>query len=84
MENAVKPNSYFWSDQYLAKSAADKAADLKEAIYSTLNETGTFPNPAGIFLENIEPTMTAKGDAMPPGDLYGTRVKYIHSVGAVG
>ena len=29
------------------------------------------------------PSFTGKGDAMPPGDLYGTRTKYIHSVGVV-
>jgi len=28
--------------------------------------------------------MIAKGDAMPPGDLYGIRTKYIHSVGTHG
>jgi len=29
-------------------------------------------------------SFTGKGDAMPPGQLYGTRTKYIHAVGAVG
>ena len=35
-------------------------------------------------MEDLTKTFTGKGDAMPPGDLYGTRTKYIHSVGAVG
>lgn len=32
----------------------------------------------------MKPTLEQKGDAMPPGKLWGTRTKYIHSVGVVG
>lgn len=32
----------------------------------------------------MEPSFSAPGDAMPAGQLYGNRRKYIHSVGAVG
>ena len=39
---------------------------------------------SGIMAERMDPTFTQKGDAMPPGDIYGTRTKYIHSVGVVG
>jgi len=38
----------------------------------------------GIFTERMNPTFDTKGDAMPAGDLWGTRRKYIHSVGTVG
>jgi hypothetical protein len=31
----------------------------------------------------MEPTFSSKGDAMPAGVHFGTRTKYIHSVGAV-
>ena len=46
-------------------------------------KTWPWPNIAGIFLESMTPSFKGKGDAMPPGDLYGTRTKYIHSVGVV-
>ena len=39
---------------------------------------------AKIFIEEMNPTFTTKGDAMPPGMLWGHRTKFIHSVGAVG
>ena len=32
----------------------------------------------------MDPSFDTKGDAMPDGRIYGTRTKYIHSVGAVG
>ena len=37
----------------------------------------------GIFLESMDLTFN-QGDAMAPGTFYGTRRKYIHSVGAHG
>uniref|UniRef100_A0A7S3MTX1 Uncharacterized protein n=1 Tax=Strombidium inclinatum TaxID=197538 RepID=A0A7S3MTX1_9SPIT len=48
------------------------------------NDMGKFPVIAGIFTEDMDPTFDSKGDAMPKGKVYGTRTKYIHSVGAVG
>ena len=32
----------------------------------------------------MPPTFNGKGDAMPPGELYGYRTKLVHAVGAVG
>jgi len=32
----------------------------------------------------MNPSFDARGDAMPPGVLYGYRTKFIHAVGAVG
>ena len=49
--------------------------------------SSTFPSALelpGLFLESMEPSFSGKGDAMPAGAIYGTRTKYIHSVGAVG
>ena len=80
------PNSYFWSKKYIAKSAEDKMTDLWTQIEADTT-SGSFPSSvelAGIFLESMEPTFAAPGDAMPAGQLYGNRRKYIHSVGAVG
>lgn len=80
------PNKYFWSKEYLAKSAEDKLADLWKEITADTT-SGSFPSAVelpGIFLESMEPTFQSPGDAMPPGKLYGNRRKYIHSVGAVG
>jgi hypothetical protein len=79
-------NSYFWSKEYLAKSAEDKLDDLWTNIMEDTT-SGKFPSVVelpGIFLESMEPSFSGKGDAMPAGSLYGTRTKYIHSVGAVG
>jgi len=82
-EYGVQPNNYFWSDEYIAKSASAKLDDLWTAISSS-SSPWSFPALAGIFLEGMEATFSGKGDAMPPGELYGTRTKYIHAVGAVG
>ena len=79
-------NSYFSSKEYLAKSAEGKMADLWSNIMEDTT-SGRFPSAfelPGIFVESMEPTFSAPGDAMPPGVIYGTRTKYIHSVGAVG
>ena len=57
--------------------------DLWTAISSSTTPS-TFPSPAGIFTENMNPSFDARGDAMPPGVLYGYRTKFIHAVGAVG
>ena len=80
------PNSYFWSKEYLAKSAEDKQTELWNQVIADTS-SGSFPSALelpGIFVESMEPTFTGKGDAMPPGQLYGNRRKYIHSVGTVG
>ena len=37
----------------------------------------------GLFIESMNPTFDTAGDLMPSG-IFGTRVKYIHSVGVVG
>jgi len=32
----------------------------------------------------MEPTFTTKGDELPKGNVYGTRGKYIHTIGSLG
>lgn len=39
---------------------------------------------AAILTETMEPVFKAGGDEMPPGELYGRREKYIHTVGPIG
>lgn len=85
--NANFKNEHFWSNEYIQKSAQDKMNDLWSMIASSNAQQGQFPSSVqlgGIFLEDMTPTMKAPGDAMPNGVLWGTRTKYIHSVGAVG
>ena len=36
---------------------------------------------AGILTEDMKPTLFTVGDQMPPGAIYGTRSKYIHTQG---
>ena len=63
------PNKYFWSKEYLAKSAEAKLTDLWSEIQSDTTQ-GSFPSTAelaGIFLESMEPSFAAPGDSMPPG-----------------
>jgi hypothetical protein len=81
-----KANKYYWSKEYLAKSAKDKQDDLWKEITSDTS-SGKFPSVAGlagIFVESMEPSFTGEGDAMPAGTLFGSRSKLIHSVGTVG
>ena len=71
--SSPKPNSYFRSAEYLAKSAEAKQADLWEAIM-TDTAPGKFPSAAslaGIFAESMDPTFTGVGDAMPAGMVWG-------------
>ena len=42
------------------------------------------PKVAAIFTESMVPTFLTQGDELPKGQLYGTRAKYIHTVGSVG
>jgi hypothetical protein len=42
------------------------------------------PQVAAIFTESMVPSFSTPGDEMPKGQLYGTRSKYIHTVGSVG
>ena len=56
-------------------------------IDSERDVSGSFPSKfalGGLFLEPMSTTFKFKGDAMPKGEVYGTRQKLIHSVGAVG
>jgi len=81
-----QPNTYFRSADYLKKKASDKMVDLWTEISSD-KSTGKFPSAvelAGIFVESMNPTFETKGDALGEGIIYGTRTKYIHSVGVVG
>jgi len=75
----------FSSDDYMAKSAADKMSAIWAEVEATKDKSGEFPGAklAGIFIESMNPTFDTKGDTMPHNFL-GTRTKYIHSVGTVG
>jgi len=55
-------------------------------VIAAKGETGSFPGPAGIFLEAMDPTFHTPGDVMPKEGIFTkkTRTKYIHSVGAHG
>jgi hypothetical protein len=80
-------NEHFWSNEYIQKSAQDKMNDLWDMVKSSNMQQGQFPSAVqlgGMFLEDMTPTMKAPGDAMPNGVLWGSRTKYIHSVGTVG
>lgn len=70
---------------YLAKSRSDKQAQIMTEVLK--NST---PQPwynsvqlAGIFTESMDPTMHQVGDQMPPGAVFGTRSKLIHTEGAI-
>jgi hypothetical protein len=52
-------------------------------VESTKGTVGEWPNQAGIFTESMKTSFDQAGDAMPHG-MFGTRTKYIHSVGTVG
>jgi len=77
------PNTHFTSQEYIQQSAQYKQDALWQNIAADTT-SGDWPNMAPLFLESLKPTFTAPGDAMPPGELYGTRTKYIHSVAATG
>lgn len=38
---------------------------------------------AAIFTESMDPTFDTPGDSLPKGQIYGTRAKYIHTVGSI-
>ena len=38
----------------------------------------------GVFTESMDPTLDQEGDEMSKGAMFGTRTKYIHTVGALG
>lgn len=82
----AQPNTYFRSQKYLDKKAADKMTDLWTEIAADTTPA-KFPSAAelaGIFLESMNPTFETVGDAMGDGMIYGVRTKYIHSVGVTG
>jgi len=87
MNLAGLKNSHFSSGDYMSKKAEDKKNEIWSQVMSSKDSSGSFPGAklAGIFVESMEPTFTAKGDAMP-SEMLGltTRTKYIHSVGAHG
>uniref|UniRef100_A0A7S3FXK1 Uncharacterized protein n=1 Tax=Strombidium rassoulzadegani TaxID=1082188 RepID=A0A7S3FXK1_9SPIT len=83
LSDSLLPNTYFSSAEYLAKSAQEKQSLLwSQVTHDTTS--ADWPNVAGIFLEGMNESFDSAGDAMPSGKLFGTRTKYIHSVGAVG
>lgn len=83
---ALQPNTYYQSKAWLAKTAATKQAELWNEVIND-KAPGAFPSAAeliGIFAESMEPSFSTAGDSMAKGLIYGTRTKYIHSVGVVG
>ena len=72
-------------EQYILSSASDKKDKLWQQVIGAKDASGSYPNPAGIFLEAMDPTFHTPGDVMPKEGLFHTtRTKYIHSVGAHG
>lgn len=82
---AGKENKYFRSEEYLALPAKDKQAEIWAEVVAQQGKTSSFPGAlefAGAFTESMAPSFETKGDAMETG-FFGTRRKYIHSVGSV-
>jgi hypothetical protein len=71
--------------EYLAKSATEKADIIKANIDMDTNSAGWYSTAhmAAIFTESMTPSFTTAGDELPPGQVYGTRAKYIHTVGSI-
>jgi len=70
---------------YLALSREDKQAQIMTQVLlnNTPQKWYSAAAMAGIFTESMDPTMHAVGDQMPPGTLYGTRSKLIHTEGVI-
>jgi len=69
----------------LAKTRQEKQDQIMTQVLknSTPQKWYSAAQLAGIFTESMEPTLNQVGDQMPPGALYGTRSKLIHTQGAV-
>lgn len=60
---------------------------MKAAIYENTTSNGWYnPLLVGSTLATMNKSLTLEwpGDTMPPGNIYGTRDKVIHSVGSMG
>lgn len=70
---------------YLAKSRQDKQAQIMTEVLKNDTPQNWYgaAQLAGIFTESMEPTLNQVGDQMPPGQVFGTRSKLIHTQGAV-
>lgn len=70
---------------YLAKSRQDKLTQIMTEVVKSDTPQNWYNavSMAGILTESMEPTISYGGDQMPPGALYGTRSKLIHTQGAV-
>jgi len=72
--------------EYNALPAADKLQRIWEncAFDETSQDWAGAAEIGLMMLESMCPTFNTEGDQLPPGTVYGTRGKYIHSVGVVG
>ena len=75
----------FNSDAYLSMTAAAKSAQILTAVNQdhASNNWYNAVESGGLFTESMQPTFDQKGDEMAPGMIWGTRDKYIHTIGNV-
>lgn len=86
MAFAKKSGPAFNGPEYIAKSAAEKSEQIwasvidntKQASWYNVAQMGT------IMTESMAPTFETEGDELGGGVVYGTRGKWIHTVGTVG
>ena len=81
-----KSGPAFNGPEYIAKSASEKS----DQIWSTVTEntkSADWYNSVQLgtlFTESMDPVFDVAGDELGKGIMYGTRGKYIHTVGVVG
>jgi len=75
---------HFTSTEYIGVSASQKSDEIWEAINKDTKIGGWYHvQMPTLFTESEAPTFNTPGDEMAQGDLYGYRLKLIHSVGAI-
>lgn len=75
----------FNNDAYIRLTAAAKSAQILTAVNQdhASNNWYNAVESGGLFTESMSPTFDQAGDEMAPGMLWGTRAKYIHTIGNV-
>ena len=73
-------------NNYIYNSSAKDKLNTLWARITKSDKSASWPGLklAGIFVESMNPTFDAPGDELPSQGLWGTRSKYIHTVGATG
>lgn len=86
VDDLGKKGPAFNGPEYIAKSAAEKSAQMWDAVMKD-TRSGKWYNAVEmgtIMTESMSPTFETEGDEMGKGMLFGTRGKYIHTVGTIG